>query len=43
MAKLALGANYSCPKCDRPTLEETANELVAYKCAVCGERLTEAP
>ena len=41
MSSYALKANYDCPKCDRPTLEATPNELTAFRCAVCDARVQE--
>lgn len=34
-------AHYSCPNCDRPTLERANDEIVKWRCAVCGERVEE--
>lgn len=31
--------NFSCPNCDRNTLEQVPDEIVDLKCAVCGERI----
>ena len=36
-----LRANYACPSCERDTLAETPDEIVDYKCRVCGERVRE--
>ncbi len=42
MSKYTLRANYRCPSCERDTLKEAPDEIVAYKCSVCGERVREA-
>ena len=36
-----LRANTVCPSCERDTLAETPDEIVDYRCAVCGERVRE--
>jgi DNA-directed RNA polymerase subunit RPC12/RpoP len=41
MSGYALRANYACPECGRNALMEAPDEIVAYKCATCGERVRE--
>lgn len=34
-------AGFGCPRCDRPTLEATPDEITDWRCSVCDERVRE--
>lgn len=36
-----IGAAYNCPNCSRSTLRRVPEEIVEFKCEVCGARVRE--
>jgi len=40
-ARTATRPPYNCPRCDRPTLSPTPDEIVTFQCGACGTRIDE--